>query len=113
MTTLQEVAVYLHMGVAPAVTVFALLYLFRVKWWRTLLGKALATHATGMMLLVDVTLVNKLLDRDTTDIVRVVVYSVIFVGSWLLLIAYVRERVRATRKRRRDPLAEPVPPADL
>lgn len=115
--TLYEAAIYLHVGIAPAVTLFALLYVFKAKWWRTLLGKALAVNATGMMLLVDIALVNLLLGREAKDIVRVVVYAVIFAGSWLLLIAFIRERVAAARARQQKGVttAEPadVPPPEF
>jgi hypothetical protein len=90
-------AVILVVGMAPAATLFPLLYGFTTPWWRSLIGRALMTKAVGLALLIDISLAYQWLGDDyfLRDVVRLTVYGLIFVGVWLQLTALFVEKYRA------------------
>jgi hypothetical protein len=90
-------AVILVVGMAPAATLFPLLYGLTTPWWRSLIGRALMTKAVGLALLIDISLAYQWLGDDyfLRDVVRLTVYGLIFVGVWLQLTALFVEKYRA------------------
>jgi hypothetical protein len=82
---------------APAATLFPLLYGLTTPWWRSLIGRALMTKAVGLALLIDISLLYTWLGDDyfLRDAVRLTVYGLIFVGVWLQLTALFVEKYRA------------------
>jgi hypothetical protein len=80
-------------AVLPA-TGFTLVYGLRSPWYRSLLGRALFTHALGMALLIDISVAYKMFGDDYPgrDVVSISVYAVIIAGTWAQFIALLRER---------------------
>lgn len=81
------------LAVIPA-TGFTLVYGLGSPWYRSLLGRALFTHALGMMLLIDISVAYKFIGDDYPgrDLVSITVYTVIIVGSWAQFVALLRVR---------------------
>ena len=93
------VAVLLVLCMAPAATLFPILYGFTTPWWTSLVGRALMFTSTGLALLVDISLVYQWLGDDyfLRDVVRLTVYSVILTGVWMQLAALLVEKYRARK----------------
>jgi hypothetical protein len=98
----DTIAVLLIIGMAPPATLFPIIYGLTAPWWKTLLGRALMTKATGMALLIDISLIYNFLGDDyyLRDAVRITVFALIFLGTWMQLGALAVERLRARREAR-------------
>jgi len=92
-------AVLLILAAAPAQTAFALIYGFGSPWWRSLVGRALFTKALALALLIDISLLYNWLgdDYDLRDAVRLTVFGLIAVGSWLQFVALLKEKFQGRR----------------
>lgn len=101
---LDVTAMLLVIGMAPAITLFALGYTFLSPWWRSMQGWALWQSSTGLALLVDISLLYKWLGDSywLRPVVLLAVYSWIFLGAYLKLIAFAREKWRVLRHRGPD-----------
>ena len=91
-------AVALTLLAAPPATVFPFAYAWisRGIWWRTPTGRALMVSSTGLALLINISLVYRVLgDYALRDTVRLSVFALIAVGVWLKLGALVYESWRA------------------
>ncbi|MCZ4498859.1 MAG: hypothetical protein JWQ74_1412 [Marmoricola sp.] len=77
-------------------TGFTIVYGLGSPWYKSLLGRALFTHALGMALLIDISVLYKFFGDDYAgrDVVSITVYAVIIVGTWAQFIALLRERAR-------------------
>ena len=87
--TADLAALLLIVGTAPAITLFTVLYGLTTKWWQQWIGRALFLSSMGLALLVDISLLYRVLGDDYAlrDVVRLTVYSIIFLGAWFKLIA--------------------------
>lgn len=105
MATADQVAFVLLCVAAPSTTLFPLIYGTTLPWWRTQIGRALIIQSTGLALLVDISLAYRIFGAEyqARDAIRLSVFSVITLGSWLVLIAFLTER---GRKRRRGDFRE-------
>lgn len=92
-------AVLLILIAAPAQTAFALIYGLASPWWRSLVGKALFTKAVALALLIDISLLYQWLGDNYAlrDVVRLSVFGLIAFGSWLQLVALLKEKVKGRR----------------
>lgn len=99
--SVDTIAVLIIIAMAPAWTALPILVAFTTPWWRTLLGRALMVSTLGTGLLVDISLLYQWLGDDyfLRDVVRLSVYGLICVGGWLMLLAFVRTKIRARRRR--------------
>lgn len=90
----DEAAILLIVVGAIAQTTFVLFYSFTSPWWRTLVGRALWTKATGLALLMDISIAYHFLGDEYAwrDVVRLSVYGFIVLGAWLQLWAFVHEK---------------------
>lgn len=95
-------AVLLVLAAAPAQTAFALFYSVTLPWWRTPIGRALFTKSWGLALLIDISLLYQWLGDNYSlrDVVRLTVYSLITVGAWLQLGAFLHERNKRKKEQR-------------
>lgn len=93
--TKTDVSLILIVAGAIPANLFPIFYGFRAPWWRSLLGRALITKATGLALLVDFSLLFSIFgDYTYRDEARVVVYTIIVAGLWLQFIALLRTQRR-------------------
>lgn len=72
-------------------TAFVLLYAV-VPWWRDYVGRALFFKSLGLMVLLDVTVIDILIDYAAEDAVTVGLYWLVVVGICWQLGALVRQR---------------------
>lgn len=95
--TADLVAFLLIAAMALPVTVYWFVYTFTMPWWKSVVGRALWTKATGMALLIDISLTYQIFGDDyfLRDAVRLTVFSIILVGLWLQLGALLHEKRRA------------------
>jgi len=98
----DTMALLLIVSAAPPLTGFALVFGFTSPWWRSLLGRALVTKATGLALLINISFAYRYLGDDYAyrDAVRLFVYALITVGAWMQFIALLNEKYQAYRLRR-------------
>lgn len=94
MSAIDIIAVLIVVGAAPAATLHPILYVLREFDGRSLLGWGLLTYLLGMGSLIDISLAYQFFGDDYPgrDFVRLAVYALIFVGSWLLFIGYLRTK---------------------
>lgn len=97
-------AVAIVIGIAPAATLFAVIYMFTRPWWTTIIGRAMLISSSGLALLVDIALLYKFFGDNYAlrDAVRLTVYWMIFLGAWYKLAALVLERPAPRRGDRVD-----------
>ena len=90
---------------APAANMFWLLYWTTAPWWRSWSGRAVITSKLGLAVLVDAAVLYRLLGRDYYghEVIVLVAFGLITVGTWLYLFAFAHEQYR----RRNDPPVEP------
>lgn len=95
-------AVILILAAAPPATLFPIVYGFTAPWWKTLIGRALLTKAIGLALLIDISLIYKFLGDEyfLRDVVRLSVYALITVGTWMQFSALLVEKYHARKERR-------------
>lgn len=92
----EVAAVVLVLGIAVTSTLFAAAYMFTRPWWSTPIGRALLISSTSLALLTDIALLYQWLGDDYAlrDVVRLTVYTLIFLGASLKCVAFVAERRR-------------------
>jgi len=92
--TADNAAYVLLIASAPPATLFPLLYGFTLPWYASLIGRALMISSVGLALLVDISLAYRILGAEyqARDFVRISVFSLITIGSYLQLWALIRER---------------------
>lgn len=97
-------AYVLLIAAAPPATLFPLIYGLALPWYRSLVGRALMTSSVGLGLLVDISLVYRVLGADyqARDVVRLTVFSVVTLGSYLQFWALVYERRKGAGSRFSD-----------
>lgn len=95
--SVDVVALLLVLAIAPAITLFSILYTLTSPWYRSMAGWALWWSSSGLALLVDISLVYQWLGDNYAlrDVVRLSVFTWILIGAWLKLIALLREKWRA------------------
>lgn len=95
----ERIALWLVWCMAPAATLIPLIYAATARWYRSLVGRAFMVSATGLMLLVDLSLTFRAWDGHIAfkQNAALCVYVLILVGLWLTLFALVREQVRRRR----------------
>lgn len=78
---------------APPATLFPIRYAFR-PWYRSLIGRALMIHSVGLALRIDISLLYKAFGDDYPgrDIVRLAVYTLIWLGVTFQCVALIRSR---------------------
>lgn len=103
----DTVALITVIGIAPAATLFAIIYGFTVPWWQTMIGRAMLASSVGLALLVDISLLYNWLGDDYSlrDMVRLSVFFTVFLGAWFKLGALVKEKLAARREHRADRLS--------
>lgn len=96
--TADVAAVVLVALTAAFINPFVVLYAFTRPWWRSEIGQALLVSSASLALLVDISLLYQWLGDDYAlrDVVRLTVYSLVCLGSFLKL------RALLTESRRRD-----------
>jgi hypothetical protein len=94
-------ALALVLVAAPAQTLFAIIYGLWSPWWRSLIGRALFTKAIALALLIDISLLYQWLGDDyyLRDAVRICVFLLIAVGSWMQLVALLKEKYQGRLER--------------
>lgn len=100
----EDVALILLLISAPPATLFPLVYGLTAPWHRSLIGRALMTKATGLALLIDISLTYRLLGADYQgrDAVRLTVFALITVGVWMQFIALLHEKHAGSLRKFRD-----------
>lgn len=80
---------------APATSLFVLLYGFTVRWWEFWIGRALMVSSTGMALLCDVALLNRVFPDGYPLQQDVILTLLCFIsmGGFLKLIALLVDKV--------------------
>lgn len=101
----DTVALTLTALAAPPLNIFVPYYLWsaRRSWWRNFAGVAVMASTSGLMLLVDISLLYMIFGDDYPyrDVVRNCVYAWIVVGAWLKLSALIYEQRRGRRRSHR------------
>jgi Na+/phosphate symporter len=87
--------------VAIGQTAFALLYSV-FPWRKSFLGRALFFKAFTFAVLVDVFLLTRLIDIANSDIIFVILYTMLGVGVWFQFFAFLKVRRDGQEKERRD-----------
>lgn len=102
--TTDTVAVLLVLGMAPPATLFPIIYGLSGPWWRLPIGRALMMKSVGLALLVDISLLYNWFGDDYwgREVVRLVVFSLIFCGLWMQFGALLSEKWQARRDHRRS-----------
>lgn len=74
-----------------AYTLFVVLYAATVRWWDSLAAIALMISSSGLMLLINISLLYQWLGDDyyLREVVRLTVFFWIGVGGWVKLVALV------------------------
>lgn len=88
---LDSIATALIIIAAPAATMFPIVYWFR-PWRQSQIGRALMVKATGMALLIDITIAYYAFGDDYPfrHLVRVIIYGLITLGIWWQFLAMLR-----------------------
>ena len=99
---LEKVAPFIVLAMAPAVTVFPVLYLTFYRWYKNPVGRALMTKAVGFALLIDVALWFEFVGDDTPyrEAIKVLIYLLILFGLWYQLVVFIRIKLDARREER-------------
>lgn len=97
----DTIAVLLIVAAAPAQTAFVILYGVGSPWWRSVVGRALFTKALALALLIDISVAYHFLGDNYAlrEVVRLSVFALIAIGTWLQLGALIYERRRRGRDR--------------
>lgn len=100
--TTAEVGDLLVYVAVPGATLFPILYMWAAPWSKSTVGRAIVTSKIGLALLVDLSLVYRFLGPDYPghDQAVLAAFALIVVGTYLYLLALVREQLG---KRRRKP----------
>lgn len=100
MTADHAAQLLIFLAAIPATAYWAL-YAFTAPWWRSVVGRAMFTKATGLMLLCDVSAAYQFLGDDYPgrDFVRLTVFTIVVVGLWFQLGSLVNVRRKAARER--------------
>lgn len=98
--TNEEIAIWLVRIGAVTQTTFVFLYGGFSPWWRNRVGRALFTKALGLMLLLDLSLINEAVGRPYPYMEQVViaVIGLVTLGSLMQLSALLIEKVHPTEK---------------
>lgn len=77
----------------PAVVLYALIFAFKARWWRTWIGFGLLNKAVGLSMMLAFTALLMTFGHDYPGrgILRDVGITLIMVGSWAALVAMLRE----------------------
>lgn len=77
----------------PAVALYALIFAFKARWWRSWIGFGLLNKAMGLTLMLAFTALLMALGPDYPgrELLRDVGITLICVGSWAAFIAMIRE----------------------
>lgn len=77
----------------PAAILYPLHYSVRVKWWKTWVGQALLTKATGVLILLSISALFQFFGPDYfgRDVARLIGMAFLTIGLWYALIAMLRE----------------------
>lgn len=77
----------------PAALLYPLIYLARVRWWKTWVGQALLIKASGAAILLSITGLFQIFGPDYwgRDFFRNVGMALFGIGVWYALIAMLRE----------------------
>ena len=96
MTTADKIALALLVGIAVVYTWFAVRYTILSPWWRSRIGRALVVSSWGMALLVNISLLYQFFGDDYAlrDVVRLTVFSLVFLGGAGKVYAFEVERHR-------------------
>lgn len=80
---------------APATTLFVILYGVTVRWWEFWIGRALMVSSTGMALLVDIALLNRILPPEYPLQQELLLTLLVFIsaGGVLKLLALLVDKV--------------------
>lgn len=80
---------------APATSLFVILYGFTVRWWEFWIGRALMVSSTGMAMLCDVALLNRLFPKGYPLQQDVILTLLCFIsmGGFLKLLALLVDKV--------------------
>lgn len=97
----DHISFWLLFLAAPAASLFAVLYGSLQPWWRSWAGRALLAFSGSVAAMVDISLLYRLLGAEyqARDALRLTVFSLVGVSSWLMLIALLRELVAARHRR--------------
>jgi len=98
--TADSAAVWLIAAAALPETVYFFIYTFTAPWWRSAVGRALFTKGLALTLLLDIAVLYQLFGNDYPgrDAVRLTVYTLIVVGLWLQLGAYLHVKHQAAKQ---------------
>lgn len=98
------VCLLLVIGMAPPLTLFPFVYAWVARgiWWRVSAGRAIMISTTSLAALVDVTLAYAVWGDDYAlrDVVRISVFSGVFLGAWLKFGSLISESRKGRREHR-------------
>lgn len=94
-------------GMVIPATLFPLLYWKWFPWWKQPLGRALMAKATGLMLLVNVSVAYSIFGDDYPgrELVKFGVFALVLTGLWYELVVLIK--IRRSGDRRRSPDQDP------
>lgn len=95
----ETISFWLLVFAAPPASLFVLTYGTTQPWYRSWVGWALVVFSGGLALLLDISLAYRIFGADyrARDALRLTVFSMVGVGSWLMLFALCRELIQARR----------------
>lgn len=95
MTTDDVMYVLVLAAFVPA-NLFVTLYGCTAKWWRSHIGRSLIISSVGLAALIDISFLVRILGEDYAgrNAARVVAFSLVVLGCWYQLGAFLVERFR-------------------
>ena len=89
---------------APAVTIFPILYAFFYRWYRDPIGRALMLKAVGLGLLVDISMIYAMFGDDyfLREQVKFTVFTLLLVGMWYQLAVFLGIKVKSAKRRKQQ-----------
>lgn len=101
MTTAQWGTMLIYFAAPPA-TLFAIVYTFTARWYRTLAGAAVMSTVFGLAVLVDNALLFHVVGPDYPYHASIVLtcFGLLGLGMWLYLGLLVREQIVRRHRRR-------------